>query len=1030
MSTRSTIKILFLAANPQETTPLQIDQEMRAVDQALRRAEYRDQFDLRSHWAVHYEDLQELLLRHKPDILHFSGHGSPTGEIILQSAHGLQGVGSEALGRLFAILKDNLRCVVLNACYSETQAQTVAQHIDCVVGMSDAITDATAINFAAAFYQGLGYGRSIKAAFDLGCNAIDLATLAEQDKPQLLAPRCDPDQVLVLTAINGLGSDDTAPAPGLSPYKGLQFFDTGDAGVFFGREALTAELVTHLRHHHFLAVVGASGSGKSSLVRAGLAPTLAGKTALPAGTVLPKGSERWPVHIITPSVHPLKALAVTLTRESESVTAATTLLNDLAQDERSLDLYVNRLLSQRSAQTRAPDDRLLLIVDQFEELFTLCRDKEERRCFVANLLQAAAPDGVTMVVLTLRADFYAQCAEFEALRLALASRQQYIGPMQRDELRRAIEEPARLGQWEFEQGLVDLLLEDVDEEPGALPLLSNALLETWQRRQGRTMTLAGYTAAGRVQGAIAQTANQVYGEMSQAQQQLTRNIFLRLTQLGEGTQDTRRRVELDELFPQQEDPHLTEGVLKLLTDSRLITTYDDEAEVAHEALIREWPTLRAWLNENREGLRLHRQLTEAAQEWDQLERDLGALLRGRRLEQTLEWAAQHGTDLNELEQTFVAASQAQRDEEAHEVARIAQERESTRQRELEQARQLAEHQSQSAAKLRRRAIWLGLTSFIALLLAIAALRFGLSTNQALLRAEIAQQTAVAGATTAAQARDEAVRQAAAARTAEALAESAEATAQSEVSVARTAEAETLASQARSSHLAAALSYTGEQLDQIAWLFATSSATLTVTSVPTGTPMLTRQPITITPTPAFVAAVVVTQTAVQPGQLYAIIPDIDLNLYAQASSAAPVLQTLRAPAQLPVLQADTDWVQIVTADGITGWVDAASVYYVGADALLPSALRYLRLKDQLPFIYGRVINTDGAASYALLDQPDNPESIVTEVPVDTDVIVLFEGEGPEVKGSNIWYYLSIVDPTGENRLLRGYLPAAVIAARPE
>ena len=309
-----------------------------------------------------------------------------------------------------------------------------------------------------------------------------------------------------------------------------------------------------------------------------------------------------------------------------------TLMDDLAKEPRSLHFYVRRLLSKTGT-----GDRLLLVVDQFEELFTLCKDKAQRKAFVNNLLTAACPeadgcspeDTSTLVVLTLRADFYAQCAEFDNLRAALERYQRYIGAMSQEELRRAIEEPAKQGGWELEPGLVAMLLQDVGDEPGALPLLSHALLETWKRRRGRTLTLAGYAASGRVQGAIARTADEVYNKrLTPEQQEIARRIFLDLTELGEGAQDTRRRVTLQDLIPQNETASSVEKVLKVLADARLVTTFQDEAEVSHEALIREWPALREWLDAGREGLHIQRRLDEAAREWQRDGEDSEALYRG------------------------------------------------------------------------------------------------------------------------------------------------------------------------------------------------------------------------------------------------------------------------------------------------------------------------------------------------------------------------------------------------------------------
>lgn len=195
------IKILFLAANPTDTTRLRLDEEVRDIDLALRQVKFRDRFDLRQHWAVRVTDLQGYLLRHTPDIVHFSGHGSRSSEIILENSNGNScPVSTHALNQLFFVLKDNIRCVFLNACYSEGQAQAIAKHIDCVLGMSKAIVDRAAIGFATAFYQALGYGRDVKTAFDLGCVQIDLENIGEQDTPKLIALNHDPKQIIFTSA--------------------------------------------------------------------------------------------------------------------------------------------------------------------------------------------------------------------------------------------------------------------------------------------------------------------------------------------------------------------------------------------------------------------------------------------------------------------------------------------------------------------------------------------------------------------------------------------------------------------------------------------------------------------------------------------------------------------------------------------------------------------------------------------------------------------------------------------------------------
>ncbi len=443
--------------------------------------------------------------------------------------------------------------------------------------------------------------------------------------------------------------NEDSPAPGVSPFKGLQYFDVTDAELFFGREQLTAHLVARLRHESLLAVVGSSGSGKSSVLRAGLIDAI----QHPSSDALwpPLDSADWPVHILTPTAHPLMSLAVSLTRDASSEETIA-LMDAFRHDARSLRVKILKRLSQSSAK------RLVLIVDQFEELFTQCADEDEREQFIDNLLMAVdEEDGLTLVVIGLRADYYEHCARFTGLREALARHQEYIGPMSQADLERAIEEPAVQNGWRFEPGLVALMLQDISTEPGALPLLSHALLRTWENRRGVTMTLDGYTRTGGVRDAIAKSAEDIFNELRDEQQAAARNIFLRLTDLGENALGTRRRANIDDLMSSSTERATAEFVFKILVDARLVTTEQDTAEVAHEALIRGWPRLRNWLEEDREGLRIHQDLGVAAQAWSgHLQRDPSGLYRGLRLEQAIDWFATHTDQLTALEMDFLETS--------------------------------------------------------------------------------------------------------------------------------------------------------------------------------------------------------------------------------------------------------------------------------------------------------------------------------------------------------------------------------------
>jgi tetratricopeptide (TPR) repeat protein len=471
--------------------------------------------------------------------------------------------------------------------------------------------------------------------------------------------------------------EDLPPEPGVSPFLGLQYFDEQDADHFFGREQLTARIVNRLSQTRFLAIIGASGSGKSSLVRAGVIPVLRRGDRMADGSLPLTAAQRWQIRILTPTAHPLDSLAVVLLEKEASMAAVSGLRSELAQNPGMLLTAARRTLAQ-SGQTH-----LLLVIDQFEEIYSLCRHTEEREAFIANLLTAVDPldQQPVTILLTMRADFYAQLAQNDRLREAISQNQEFIGAMSREELFRAIIQPAALGKWKVQEGLVEVMLDDVGGEPGALPLLSHALLETWKRRRGRTLTVSGYTEGGGVHGAIAQTAEAVFrSRLTPEQRPIARMIFIRLAEIGEDSPDTRRRASFSELISAAVDERTIQLVVNILTDSRLITTNtiqpDNEkvVEVAHEALIREWPTLREWLNENRKDLIQHRQLTADTNDWIKLQRDPGALYRGERLRLVEEWLVQYTGAFSLHEQEFLTASREVADQEAKRLIQLARAR--------------------------------------------------------------------------------------------------------------------------------------------------------------------------------------------------------------------------------------------------------------------------------------------------------------------------------------------------------------------
>jgi WD40 repeat protein/energy-coupling factor transporter ATP-binding protein EcfA2 len=440
------------------------------------------------------------------------------------------------------------------------------------------------------------------------------------------------------------------PRNDICPYRGLQTFDEEHAELFFGRDADIQRLLEKLKTTRFLAVIGASGSGKSSLVRAGVIP------ALKSG-VLPE-SETWTIRVFTPGAHPLANLAANLLRLHPQQSMNRT-LDEMNTDERTLHLAVSLALAERPAT-----ERVVWVIDQFEEIFTLCSDERERAQFLSNLLYAAfIPGGRNAVLLTLRADFYQKCAAYPELSARVAAQQFLVSPMDEDNLKQAIEEPAWQVGLEFEQGLVETILKEVESQPGALPLLEHALLELWERRRGNLLTLEAYRESGGVTGAIAKRADAIYDSFTPEQQLIVRRIMLRLTQPGEGTEDTRRRATMDELITRPGESGAVEEVAQTMATARLLTTGGEERpgeqviDVSHEALIRGWPRLRKWIEEDRAGLRILRRLTEAAREW-QPTKDESLLYRGARLAQAVEWRERNETALNPLEREFLDASVA------------------------------------------------------------------------------------------------------------------------------------------------------------------------------------------------------------------------------------------------------------------------------------------------------------------------------------------------------------------------------------
>ncbi|MFE2141513.1 helix-turn-helix domain-containing protein [Streptomyces sp. NPDC059456] len=518
----------------------------------------------------------------------------------------------------------------------------------------------------------------------------------------------------------GSGPQSAGPRPsgpqssGGCPYRGLAAFTSRDAGWFFGRERVTAALAERVFERIGsgpLMLVGRSGAGKSSLLSAGLVPALRSTGGFPMA-----GAEGWPIIRFTPTSHPLQELLDCTAKVLGGDLGIT--VRELRERPRRLLEAVHGLADDTPAaagEGGRPTIRPVLLVDQFEELFTLCSDEDERRGFVRVLCAlsgtepgpAAGPGpepgpgpgpetalhDPAVVVLGVRADFTGSCLDLPELAPVFTDGLFVLPPMSVAELRESITRPAELAGLTLEPGLVPLLLRDAglraepgtaaapaagpgDTPSGALPLVSHALMATWQRRAGATLTVAGYEDSGGIQGAVAHTAESVFARLYPAEQRTIRRILVALVHVADDAGATRRRIGRTALMEQFAAADRAAPALDAFVRARLITLDSDTVEITHEALLHAWPRLRGWIHADRDGLLVHRQLGQAAEEWEREGRDPSVLYRGTRLEGAGLWAEElDGTSrLGPSEAAFLRASRAA------EEARRAQELRQVRRR--------------------------------------------------------------------------------------------------------------------------------------------------------------------------------------------------------------------------------------------------------------------------------------------------------------------------------------------------------------
>jgi DNA-binding SARP family transcriptional activator/WD40 repeat protein len=452
-----------------------------------------------------------------------------------------------------------------------------------------------------------------------------------------------------------------------NPYKGLRAFQEADASDFHGRDALVEELVEALTSSRLVAVVGPSGSGKSSAVRAGLLPVLR------QGAIPP--SENWLITDMFPGAHPFEALEVALLRIATS--RPSDLYETLTADAGGLERALQQLLPSHASE-------MVLVVDQFEELFSLVSSASNRQLFLDTLLAATDESSRARILLTLRADFFDQPLRYPEFAEIFRDHVVVVSPPTRDGLTRAVTQPALSVGVGLEPGLATRIVDEVREQPGGLPLLQFALTDLFARRMGDVLTLEQYEASGGVGGALAKRAEELFSSISSRGKEAARQMFLRLVTVDEIADDTRRRVRQSELFGLGIDPSVMSetmhqfGALRFLSFDRDSITRMPTVELAHEALLREWERLRSWIDERREDLLIHRRIQVTVQDWEASDADPSYLLRGGRLEQAQVWVERTDIAIAAGEMAFIEASVENQEREEEE--RRALEAKATRRR--------------------------------------------------------------------------------------------------------------------------------------------------------------------------------------------------------------------------------------------------------------------------------------------------------------------------------------------------------------
>lgn len=700
------LRVLALLSSPDGLPPLDVEREWQAIQEALAGLTADGKFVLERLPSPTLDALQGRLLGEPVHILHFIGHGvfdeaAQAGCLALADArrrpHLVQG------GDLAKLLRNHpaVRLAYLNACegalasgqsvFTGAAQALVREGVPAAVAMQAEISDPGAVELARVFYTALAAGRPVDAALTQARVALSATGSGEWAIPVLFSR--SPDNRL-------FDIRQVLPTPDC-PYPGMVPFSEAQRDLFFGREREIEEAVERLRQHPFLAVIGPSGSGKSSLIYAGVIPALRKSRRFGAG--------EWAIRIMRPGQQPLAALAEALGGTAEMVSSTVF------------------------------EQRTLLFVDQFEELFTL-GGAEEAQSFL-DTLQGLIGRPNLYVLLTVRADFYPELMAGTLWQPIRANRLE-LPPLGDDELWAAIVEPANRVGVVVDEALAVKLVADAAGERGSLPLVQETLLLLWDKVAERQLRLKAYQELARdgrsgLQAAIDRRASLVYANLPEAAQPIARRIFLRLIQFGEGRADTRRQQTEEELRASGDDPALFGQTLDRLTASRLLTATGEAGDpsrridIAHEALIAGWPRLQAWLGQRRAAEQTRRRLEAKTAEWVAAQKR-GGLLDEYELQEAETWLA--GEDAQELGHSQDLAALAQTSKANLDQAKA--EIEAQRKRELEQAQKLADEQrlrAEDAVKatsgLRKRLIAATVAVAIAAIAFAAAAWFGVDASR-------------------------------------------------------------------------------------------------------------------------------------------------------------------------------------------------------------------------------------------------------------------------------------------------------------